>query len=452
MKSINPATGKSLCEVDEISDSRIEEILSSSGEVRPRWSRMQISERAELLAKIAATLESGVDECATLISLEMGKPLAQSRAEVEKCALVCRHYAEHGAEMLEPRPYESDATRSFVEFQPLGTVLATMPWNFPFWQLFRCAAPALLAGNTVILKHASNVPQCSSKIAELFSASGFPGGVFQTVLIGGNRVGKLIDDKRIDAVSLTGSSAAGKKVASRASGNIKKSVLELGGSDAFIVLPDADLDQAVKTGVKARYQNSGQSCIAAKRFILVDEIADDFIESFVEQARDLVVGDPLGEDVNIGPMAREDLRDKLSQQVKESVRLGAKPLLGCEALDGDGYFYPASVLGEVGAGMPAYEEETFGPVAAMIRVPDIETAISVANDTDYGLGSSIWSQDKERAEMLSRQIKAGSTFVNGLVKSDPRLPFGGVKCSGFGRELADLGLREFVNQKTVWIS
>jgi succinate-semialdehyde dehydrogenase / glutarate-semialdehyde dehydrogenase len=388
---------------------------------------------------------------ATTITAEMGKPIVEAEAEVEKCALTCEFYAANAARFLADEPRASSATESYVQFTPLGTVLAIMPWNFPLWQLFRFAAPALMAGNTAMLKHASSVPQCALAIEEVFRASGFPDGVFRTLLISGAAASRLIEDRRIVAVTLTGSDEAGRRVAETAGRAIKKTVLELGGSDPFIVLADADLDAAVETGVRARFQNTGQSCIAAKRFIVEAAVFDEFQERFLEAVRRLRVGDPMERTTQIGPLARNDLRDTLEQQVRASVMCGARVLTGGARLAGRGYFFAPTVLTDVSPDMPASCEEVFGPVAAFIRARDVDQAIAVANQTPYGLGANLWTADMARARQLARDIEAGQVFINGMVTSDPRLPFGGVKQSGYGRELAEFGIREFINIQTVWI-
>jgi len=391
-------------------------------------------------------------EYGRLMALEMGKPVAQGEAEAEKCAWACEYYAEHAGAFLAPEPRATDASRSFVRFDPLGPVLAIMPWNFPFWQVLRFAAPALMAGNAGVLKHASNVPQCARAVEALLREAGFPEGLFRAVLIGPEAVPRLIADPRVQAVTLTGSDRAGSQVAEQAGRHLKKTVLELGGSDPFIVLEDADLPRAAKTAADARLINSGQSCIAAKRFVVVEAVAERFLELFVTEMQSRRVGDPLARDTAVGPQARRDLRDALHRQVQESVRRGARLLLGGEVPAGPGAFYPPTVLAAVAPGSPAFDEETFGPAAAVIRAKDERDAIRLANASPYGLGASLWTEDRARAERLAPDIEAGSVFVNGLVKSDPRLPFGGVKRSGYGRELSEFGIREFVNIKTVWIA
>ncbi len=391
------------------------------------------------------------DELARLITREMGKLIHESTAEVEKCALACDYYAEHAPAFLADEPIASDAGKSCVAYQPLGTVLAVMPWNFPFWQVFRFAAPTLAAGNTALLKHASNVPQCARAVEQVFREAGFPEGVFRTLMIPAAAVGRVIEDERVHAVTLTGSEAAGRSVAGAAGRVLKKSVLELGGSDPFIVLDDADLEPTVQAAVASRYLNCGQSCIAAKRFILVGSVAEPFLEGLRAGAEALVPGDPLQERTTLAPMARHDLRDELHQQVLDSISAGAAPVTGCAPDTGPGAFYQASILDHVAPGMRAWEEELFGPVAIVIRAEDEEQALSIANASRFGLGGSVWTRDAKRGERMARRLECGAAFVNGMVKSDPRLPFGGIKASGYGRELSRHGIREFVNAKTMWI-
>jgi succinate-semialdehyde dehydrogenase/glutarate-semialdehyde dehydrogenase len=400
----------------------------------------------------ARILRTGKEKYARTMALEMGKPITQGGAEVEKCAWACDYYAEHAEAFLADQPRETDASRSYIRFDPLGPVLAIMPWNFPFWQVFRFAAPALMAGNPGILKHASNVPRCALQIEAVFREAGFPEGLFRALLVGPDKVPAIITDPRVRAVTLTGSDSAGSKVAEQAGRELKKTVLELGGSDPFIVLEDADVEKAAKTAVDARLINSGQSCIAAKRFIVVDKVEDTFLKIFVAEMQSRRMGDPLDRHTQVGPQARHDLRASLHRQVEESMQQGAKLLLGGRIPDGPGAFYPPTVLAAVQKGMPAFDEETFGPVAAVIRAEDEAQAIRLANDSVFGLGASLWTQDLDRAERLGREIEAGCIFVNELVKSDPRLPFGGVKRSGYGRELSEYGIREFMNIKSVWMA
>jgi succinate-semialdehyde dehydrogenase/glutarate-semialdehyde dehydrogenase len=383
---------------------------------------------------------------------EMGKPIVQSEAEVEKCALTCDYYAEHAAAFLAEQPRATDAARSYVRFDPLGVVLAVMPWNFPFWQVFRFAAPALMAGNAALLKHASNVPRCALEIEEVFRRAGFPEDLFRSLLTDAAGVKTLIADPRVVAVTLTGSEQAGMAIAEQAGAHLKKTVLELGGSDPFIVLADAPLEAAARAAAEARLINSGQSCIAAKRFIVVEAVAERFIERFKAELAGRRVGDPTLRDTQVGPQARVDLRDQLHEQVVESVKRGARPLLGGQVPAGPGAFYPPTLLIAVDRGMPAFDEETFGPVAAVITAKDESDAVRLANDSPYGLGAALWTADRTRADRLAAEIEAGAVFVNEVVKSDPRLPFGGIKRSGYGRELSEYGIREFVNIKSVWMA
>ncbi len=451
MRSVNPASGETIKIYDTWDDNHLDRVLQSSSDASHSWAITPMQERCSLMRNAAAILLQRKNELAAIITQEMGKLIKEARAEVEKCALVCEYYADKGAEFLADEIIESDAGRSLVAYQPMGVVLAVMPWNFPFWQVFRFAAPSLIAGNVGLLKHASNVPACSLAIESIFQDAGFPENVFRSLMIPASMVARVIEDKRIHAVTLTGSEPAGMDVASVAGKSLKKSVLELGGSDAFIVLEDADLHLAVSQAVLSRYMNSGQSCIAAKRFIVVDEIADVFIELFREAVTKLAPGDPMHEDTQLGPMARHELRDELHKQVLDSLSAGAVALLGCAPEDHPGAYYQASILDHVKPGMRAYDEELFGPVAIIIRARDEADAIAIANSSRYGLGGSVWTQDSERGERLARQMECGCAFVNGLVKSDPRLPFGGTKASGYGRELSSHGIREFVNAKTIWI-
>jgi succinate-semialdehyde dehydrogenase/glutarate-semialdehyde dehydrogenase len=449
--SINPATAETVRVFEPWDGAHLERTLTEAAAAAPRWAATPFAERAARLRAAAAELRERLDRYAGLITLEMGKPVVEARAEIEKCAGCCDYYAEHAERFLAPEIIASDAGRSYVAWQPLGTVLAVMPWNFPFWQVFRFAAPALMAGNTGLLKHASNVPQCALAIEEVFERAGLPAGVFRALLIGGPEAEKLIADRRIHAVTLTGSEAAGRRVAAAAGAALKKSVLELGGSDAFVVLEDADLEAAAATGVASRYLNGGQSCIAAKRFILVERIAEEFIARFRERALSLKQGDPRDPATRIGPMARADLRDELHAQIADALAQGAVAVFGCQPRPGPGAFYEPSMLDGVKPGMRAYGEELFGPVAIVLRARDEAEALRLANDHRYGLGGAVWTRDAARGERFALRLESGAAFVNGLVKSDPRLPFGGIKASGYGRELSALGIREFVNAKTVWI-
>ena len=452
IESLNPATDEVLETFREIGREDVERMLAAAHAAFLEWRDARYAARAKNMRQAATILRTRKLDYARLMTLEMGKPIVQGEAEIEKCAWTCEYYADHAEALLAEQPRQTDASRSYVRFDPLGVVLAVMPWNFPFWQVFRFAAPALMAGNAAVLKHASNVPRCALTIEEIFRDAGFPRGLFATALVGSSAVPALIADRRVAAVTLTGSDHAGSQVAQHAGRELKKTVLELGGSDPFIVLADADLAAAASTAADARLVNSGQSCIAAKRFIVVEAVADRFLDRFVQELRSRRVGDPLARETQVGPQARVDLRDALHRQVEESVKRGAKLLLGGQVPPGKGAFYPATLLTAVDKGMPAFDEETFGPVAAVIRAKDEADAVRLANDSQFGLGASLWTQDRARAERMAAQIEAGSVFVNGLVKSDPRLPFGGIKRSGYGRELSEYGIREFVNIKSVWIA
>ncbi|MGD8778785.1 MAG: NAD-dependent succinate-semialdehyde dehydrogenase [Ignavibacteria bacterium] len=451
IQSINPATNEILKTYDEYSIEKVNNIIDEAYEAFLGWRLSPFVERRELMLNAARILRKYNKGYAETISLEMGKIISESLAEVEKCAWVCEYYAENAEQILSNEKIETDASESYVRFDPIGVVLAVMPWNFPFWQVFRFAVPALMAGNAGLLKHASNVPQCALAIEDIFNRAGFPDNLFRTLLVSSKRVTDIIKNNHVKAITLTGSEPAGMKVAELSGYNLKKTVLELGGSDPFIVLADADIDTAVKVGVQARMINNGQSCIAAKRFIIEESIADEFESKFIDEMSKLNIGNPLDEYTKQGTMAREDLLLELDEQVKQSIKAGAKPLLGCERYDKEGVFYKASVLTNVAKGMPCYDEELFGPVAAIIRAQNENDAIRIANDSDFGLGASLWTNNLEKAEILAEFIESGSVFINGLVKSDPRLPFGGVKKSGYGRELSHYGIKEFVNIKTVWI-
>ena len=451
IQSVNPATGEVIETLEPTSPAQVEQIVAGAHAAFLEWRTQPWSRRSALMHKAAAELRARQGEYAAIMTREMGKPIVQSEVEVEKCAATCDYYAEHAEAFLAEQPRETDASRSYVRFEPLGVVLAVMPWNFPFWQVFRFAAPALMAGNAGVLKHASNVPRCALAIEEVFRRAGFPAGLFRTVLVDPQAVKGLIADPRIVAATLTGSERAGRAVAEQAGREIKKTVLELGGSDPFVVLADADVEVAARGATEGRLINSGQSCIAAKRFIVVDAVADRFLERFRDELASRRMGDPTSRDTQVGPQARVDLRDELHQQVEESVKRGARTLLGGEVPSGRGAFYPPTLLSMVDRGMPAFDEETFGPVAAVVRAKDEADAIRLANDSSFGLGASLWTHDLARAERLAAEIEAGAVFVNGVVKSDPRLPFGGIKRSGYGRELSEYGIREFVNVKSVWI-
>ncbi len=449
LKSINPATEDVVETFEEFSPGAVDTALQQAYDAQRRWRTTGFGERAARLQNAARVLRAQKTRLATLATREMGKPIVEAEAEIEKCAWNCDFYAEHAAQFLADEHVEMNLSDSFVAFQPLGVVLAIMPWNFPFWQVFRFAAPALMAGNGAVLKHASNVPGCALAIEEVLRQAGLPDGLFRTVLVPGSGVEPLIADGRIAAVTLTGSSEVGERVASAAGRHLKKQVLELGGSDPFIVLADADIESAVKVAVRARNQNNGQSCIAAKRFIVEDAIADEFSTRFSSTVGALHVGDPMQRETNVGPLARGDLRDTLITQVEQSVARGAHALTGGASLNGKGYYYAPTVLDGVTEDMPAFREETFGPVAAVIRARDAEDAVRLANDTEYGLGAALWSRDTERAKQLARRIEAGNVFINGMVASDPRIPFGGIKRSGYGRELASYGIKEFTNIQTI---
>ena len=449
--TINPATGETLKRFDELTEQQREQKLQLAASAFRSHKNSSFAERAERLLQAATILETDKARFARLMTIEMGKPIKGAISEVEKCALVCRYYAENGERHLADEVVETNATRSYVHFQPLGPVLAVMPWNFPFWQVFRFAAPALMAGNVGLLKHASNVPQCALAIEEIFLRAGFPEGVFQTLLIGAKIVERVINDSRVVAATLTGSEPAGRSVASTAGKQIKKTVLELGGSDAFIVMQSARLDEAVTTAVKARTINSGQSCIAAKRFIVASEVYPEFERRFVDEMKALSVGDPLQEATDIGPLATEQILKDVSDQVQTSVAAGALVLTGGQKMKRPGNFYEPTVLANIPADSPASCEEVFGPVAMLFRVGTIDEAIALANNTSYGLGAAAWTNDATEKQRFIEELEAGCVFINGMVASDPRLPFGGIKNSGYGRELGEFGIREFVNVKTVWI-
>jgi len=450
--SMNPATGKLIKQYSEMGDAEIEEILGRVEQTYWQWREVPFSERRKVLQNAARILRDRKEEYAHLMALEMGKPIREGRAEAEKCAWVCDYFAEKAEEFLAPETIETDASRSYVTFNPLGVILAVMPWNFPFWQVFRFAAPSLMAGNAAVLKHASNVQGCALAIEEIFRDAGAPENLFRTLIIGSAKVERVIEHPIVKAVTLTGSTPAGRAVAQKAGQMLKKTVLELGGSDPYLILEDADLSKTVPTCVNSRLINSGQSCIAAKRFIVVESIRKAFEEQYVALMKSKKMGDPLQEDTDIGPQARTDLRDDLHRQVTESVKMEARLLLGGTIPEGPGAFYPPTVLTDVSKGMPVYDEETFGPVAAIIPVKDEAEAIRVANDSKFGLGAAVFTRDAEQGERIAAEkLEAGSCFVNAFVKSDPRLPFGGIKESGYGRELSYYGIKEFVNIKTVYV-
>lgn len=458
--SINPATGETLKTYSPLTPEQIESALTQAAREFVAYRKIPFSQRRAWLHRAAEILAEQKDELGKLMTLEMGKPIGSAIAEVEKCAWVCRYYADEAEGFLQDEPAQTDASSSYVRFLPIGVLLAVMPWNFPFWQVFRAAAPALMTGNPVLLKHASNVPQSALAIAATFTAAGFPAGMFQTLLIEAKQVEAILTDDRVKAVTLTGSGPAGSAVAATAARHIKKAVLELGGSDPFIVLPNADLDEAIATATTARLMNNGQSCIAAKRFILVGDIAEKFEQGLAQKFSQQIVGDPLDPTTTVGPLATPDILQELNEQVQTCLQQGATALVGgnLEALKQQlpaalqsGNYYPPTILTAIPAGSPADQEEFFGPVALVFRVSDIEAAIALANSTAFGLGASAWTTDAAEQQQLINELDAGAVFINGLVKSDPRLPFGGIKQSGYGRELARYGLLEFVNAKTVWV-
>jgi len=452
MEAIDPSTGARIDTYEEHTESDVTEALDRATGAFDDWRARSIRDREQLLAAAGEALRENKREYAETITREMGKPITQSLAEVQKCAWVCDHYAEHASAYLDSDPHPSPPGSTVrTEYEPLGPVLAVMPWNFPFWQVFRFAAPYLAAGNVGLLKHASNVPGCALAIEDVFREAGCPEGVFQSLLIPSDLVDDVIADDRVRAATLTGSGPAGRSVAATAGEQLKKTVLELGGSDPFVVLDDADVEVAAETGAWARNLNGGQSCIAAKRFVVHTDVYDEFLDAFVDEVDSLVVGDPMDEETEVGPQAREDLMAELHEQVAESVEAGATVVTGGEPFDREGVFYPPTVLTDVPEGCPADTEETFGPVATVYEVADEDEAVSEANDTNFGLGASVWTEDRDRGERVAGRIDAGCVYVNQQVKSDPRVPFGGVKDSGYGRELSEVGITEFVNRKTVWV-
>ena len=451
MASVNPATGETLRTFDTLTEHQVEQRLARAAQAFRAYRHTSFADRAGWMRRAADMLETKQDQYARLMTLEMGKPIGAAVDEVLKCARGCRYYAEHAEAMLADEAVDTSPTRSFVRFQPLGVVLGVMPWNFPFWQVFRFATPALMAGNTALLKHASNVPQCALAIEEIFATAGFAPGVFQTLLIPSGRVNGLLDDDRVVAASVTGSEAAGSAVAGRAGSRIKPTVLELGGSDPFIVMPSADLDETARTAVTARTINNGQSCIAAKRFIVHAAVYDEFERRFVEGMQSLRIGDPLDPATQLGPLATFEQREILDAHVRKSVEMGARVLTGGHPLDRPGAYYAPTVLADIPPESPAYREELFGPAAMLFRVPDADAAIRLANDTSFGLAASVWTNDAAEHDRFIDEIESGMVFVNAIVASDARLPFGGIKRSGYGRELAVHGLRSFVNVKTVSI-
>ncbi|WP_435065754.1 NAD-dependent succinate-semialdehyde dehydrogenase [Halobaculum sp. EA56] len=452
MDVVDPSTGTRIETYEEHTESDVTEALDRSTEAFDSWRTRSIREREQLLAAAGDVLRDNKQEYAETMTREMGKPITQAIGEVEKCAWVCDHYAEYASTYLDSDSHPSPPGSTVkTEYEPLGPVLAVMPWNFPFWQVFRFAAPYLTAGNVGLLKHASNVPGCALAIEDVFREAGYPEGVFQSLLIPSDLVDDVIADNRVRAATLTGSGPAGRSVAATAGEHLKKTVLELGGSDPFVVLDDADVVEAAETGAWARNQNGGQSCIAAKRFIVHTDVYDDFLDAFVDEIDSLTIGDPMDEGTDVGPQARQDLMEELHEQVVESVDAGATVVTGGDPLDREGVFYPPTVLTDVPEGCPADSEETFGPVATVYEVADEDEAVSKANDTNFGLGASIWIENRDRGEQIAGRIDAGCVYVNQLVKSDPRVPFGGVKDSGYGRELSEAGIKEFVNRKTVWV-
>jgi len=450
--SINPSTGETLKNFEALTAAQIDQQLQLAADTFRAYRHTSMTERAAWMQRAAEILEADKQTLGTMMTAEMGKPIKAAIAEAEKCAWVCRYYAENARHHLADQVIETNAQKSYVRFQPLGPVLAVMPWNFPFWQVFRFAAPALMAGNVGLLKHASNVPQCALAIEDVFARAGFPKGAFQTLLLGSDAVEGILNDRRVVAATLTGSEPAGRSVAAIAGQQIKKTVLELGGSDPFIVMPSANLDEAVTTGVKARTINNGQSCIAAKRFIVASEIYDEFEQRFVEEMRSLKIGDPMEESTEIGPLATPQIVNDLDEQVRRAVASGARVLTGGKKIDRPGNFYEPTVLVDLDVNTPVSCEEIFGPVAMIFRASNIDEAIRIANATQFGLGSAAWTNDAAEQAQFIEELEAGSVFINGMVASDPRLPFGGVKNSGYGRELAEFGIREFVNIKTVWIN
>jgi succinate-semialdehyde dehydrogenase/glutarate-semialdehyde dehydrogenase len=449
--TINPATGELLKSFEPLTPSQIEQKLQLAASAFQIHRRTSFADRASKMLRAAEILEKEKDECAHLMTLEMGKPLKAAIAEAAKCASGCRYYAQNAEKFLADEIVETDAKRSFIRYLPIGPILAVMPWNFPFWQVFRFVAPALMAGNVGLLKHASNVPQCALKIEEIVRRAGFAEGVFQALLIGSGPVDGILNDPRVVAATLTGSEQAGIQVGVAAAKRIKKVVLELGGSDPFIVMPSADLEKAVATAVDARVQNNGQSCIAAKRFIVAEKIADDFQRMFVKRMQELRIGDPFDDSTQLGPLANADAVTSLDADVRKTVAAGARLLAGGHPLDRPGFFYAPTVLTDIPKTSPAYKEEFFGPVASLFRARDIDQAIHIANDIRFGLGASAWTNDPIEAERFINELEAGMVFLNKMVASDPRMPFGGVKFSGHGRELAEFGIREFMNIKTVWV-
>jgi succinate-semialdehyde dehydrogenase/glutarate-semialdehyde dehydrogenase len=451
IQSVNPSTNEVIKQFEEATDEDVKYVLERSEEAFKDWKNTSFKERAVIMQKAADIMEDDIEHYAYLMTLEMGKVKREAHAEIKKCASACRYFAEHAESFLKNEPLPVQDGEAYVAYDPIGPILAVMPWNFPYWQVFRFAAPNIMAGNVGILKHASSVPQVSMAIEEIFLKAGLPDNVFKSLLVGSGKINKMIDHAAIRAVTLTGSEGAGSKVGERAGKNIKKAVLELGGSDPFVVLEDADLEKAATEAVNSRLINMGQSCIAAKRFIVVKEVYEDFLELFREKMAALKIGDPTDEENDYGPMAQESLAQELHEQVKATIKKGAKVVLGGDRPKSEGAFFNPTILTEVKKGSPAYKEELFGPVATVFNVKNEKEAIKLANTSRYGLGGSVWTQDRDRGQYVARQIDSGAVYVNKMMASDPAVPFGGVKKSGYGRELSYLGIREFMNQKTIWV-
>ncbi|MGJ8744980.1 NAD-dependent succinate-semialdehyde dehydrogenase [Polaribacter sp.] len=450
--SINPATEEEIASYERISDKSAKEKAAKANEVYQTWKKTNFKERSKLMHKLAVIFDENNEKYAQLATQEMGKTIAQSRSEIAKCALICRYYADHIEELLADKIIQTEASKSYVVFQPLGVTLAIMPWNFPFYQVIRFAAPAIMTGNTSVIKHASNVQGCAFALENAFTEAGFPQGVFTNLNVSSSQIKNIIENKNIVAVTLTGSEPAGRSVAKIAGENLKKTVLELGGSDAYIILEDVDLEKATDVATFGRLQNNGQTCIAAKRFIVLEEIYDDFLKLFSKKMKAAKMGNPTKEDVYYGPMARIDLRNEIHQQVKKTIQQGGTLILGGKIPDRKGAYYPATILTDLKPGMTAFDEELFGPVASVIKAKDEKEAIELANKSNFGLGSGVLTSDTKRGEKIALQLEAGNSFVNKLVTSDPRLPFGGIKNSGYGRELSSYGIKEFVNTKSIWIA